>query len=107
MAMSEEDYLEGEFPEDDDDIMEVFLIDEPDDLTMVMLPKLDFNLDNELEKYYTYAKGARNKEQLLRVFRMFYAHIVGVTTLQNDVQFLQDKAKELEFNIEMLRQGGY
>lgn len=105
--MTEEEYLQGEFPDDDDDIMEGFLIEEPDDLDLVMLPKLEFDLELELEKYYKMLKSCRNKEQLIQVLRIFYAHISSVVLLQSDIQYLQDRAKELEFNIEVMRQQNY
>lgn len=101
--MTEDEYLEGEFPEDDDDILEAYLIEEPDDITHVLMPKIEFHLEDELEKYYKFAKQCRKKEDIKQVFRMFYSHITSVTVLQHEIQYLQDRAKELEFNINMMR----
>lgn len=105
--MSEEEYWAGE-PEDDYDDEEetlgVFMIEEPDDLTLVMLPKIEFDRDEVIEEYVKAARKCKNKDQLRFVFNRFFEHISGTVSLLNDVQHLQDRAKELEFNIQMLQQ---
>lgn len=101
--MSEEEHWESDSEfEDDDEIFGEFLIEEPDDITLIMLPRLDFDLEKTLEEYYRVIKKCRNKEQLMNALRHFYAYISGVTSIMNDIQYLQDRAKELEFQISML-----
>lgn len=104
--MTEGEYWDSssEFEDEDGEILGEYLIEDPGDLTLIMFPKLEFDLEAELEKYYKILKKCRNKEQIINVLREFYTVISGVTILQNDIQYLQDKAKELEFNIKMLQQ---
>lgn len=94
------DYNEHE--EYDEELPGTFLINEPDDITLIMMPKLDFNLDKTLEEYYEYIKKCKNKNEVIGVLKDFYEYISTVVTLINDIQHLQDRAKELEFNIQLL-----
>jgi predicted phage-related endonuclease len=84
--------------------MGVFMIEEPDDLTMIMMPKLDFDSEEIIEEYAKTIKRCKNIEQLKSVLYKFYTHISSIVSLQNDIQYLQDRAKELEFNIKMFQQ---
>lgn len=100
-----DEYMAGE-PDDEDEVLGEYLLDEPDDLTLVMLPKLEFNLDDTIESFYKVLKRCKNKTELKSVLYQFYAYISGVVSLQNDIDALQNKAKEIEFNIKVL-QGEY
>jgi hypothetical protein len=103
--MNEEEYWASD-PEDenfdDEEILGMYMIDEPDDLTLVMLPKLNFNLDEELDKWTKELRKCKNKTQLKEGLRNFYVYVSGLTMLQEDIRHLQDKAKELEFNIQSM-----
>jgi hypothetical protein len=112
IIMTPEEYYKGEPHDDDEDDFEddsdeigAYLIDEPDDLTLIMMPKLDFDLELTIEQYYKVLKKCKNKDQLKSVLFKFYGHIAGIVSLQNDIQYLQERAKELEFNIKMMQQG--
>lgn len=99
--------MQGE-PLDDDEseIVYEFMIDEPDDITLVMMPKLEFDLEEYLESYYKQIKKCRNKDQIKSVLRNFYALSSGVATLQTEIDYLQSRAKELEMSIKMMQQYG-
>lgn len=102
--MSEDEYLENEPNDDDEDIIYEFLIDEPDDLTLIMVPKSDFDLEEEIERYYKQLKKCRSKEQLKDVLRDFYSYIVEVTEIQSEINHLQDRIKSLEIKMNILNQ---
>nr|WP_156736441.1 hypothetical protein [Mycobacterium sp. E3298] len=92
--MSEDEYWASE-PMDDgdeDEILYEFLIDEPEDLTLVMLPMIDFNLEDALENYYKQLKRCRNKDQIKTVLLRFYSYVVAMTNLQSDIHYLQQRS---------------
>ncbi|GAB6989368.1 hypothetical protein [Paenibacillus pini] len=101
--MTEDEYWANE-PNDDNEILYEFLIDEDSDLTLLMLPKYEFDLENTLDSYYKEIKKCRNKDQIIQALRTFYSHIAGVVSLQDNIQYLQDRAKELEFNVQIMQE---
>lgn len=101
--MTEDEYFASEPSDNDDDIIYEFLIDEPEDLTLLMLPKLKFSIPEEAEKYYKLFKKCRNKAQMIQLLIDFGSTVAQMTLLKSDIQYLQDRAKELEFNVKMLQ----
>lgn len=97
-----DDFLENY--NEDDDILGEFLIEEDTDLTLVMFPNFEFNLEEELEKYYRALKRCRNKEQLMNVLRHFYNHISTTVLLQYEIRHLQERAKDLEVAVKLFQQ---
>jgi hypothetical protein len=90
---------------EDDDILGEFLIEaEDDDLTLVMLPKLKFDLEGTLTDYYKLLKKCRTKDQMINVLSRFYAYIYGVAVLETEINYLQDRAKTLEASVMFLGQ---
>ena len=100
MAMSEEEYLAGE-PDDED--FEEYLADEEDNLTLLMLPKLEIDEEAEVERFYKRFKLCRNKAQIQTVIREVMAYVSTTTILMHEIDYLQERAKDLECNILMLR----
>jgi hypothetical protein len=104
-CMNEEEYWESE-PDDenynDDESLGVYMIEEPEDIDLIVLPKLNFNLDEELDAWTKQLRKCKNKQQLKEGLRGFYAYVAGVVLLQEDIRHLQDKAKEVEFNIKSM-----
>lgn len=94
--MNDEDY-------NDDEILGDYLIETDDDLTLIMMPKLDIDLDSVDETYYKTFKKCKTKEQFKNVLRKYRSYISTVALLQSDIAYLQDRAKELEYNIHMLQ----
>lgn len=103
--MSDDQFLE-ENHEDDDDIMGLYLIDEPQDIDILLFPKIEFDIEQELEEYYKLARQCKNKQELKEVLYQFYLHIAKAVTIQNEIQHLQNRAKMLEYNINEWNQEG-
>jgi len=93
---------ENWFSEEDDDVLGEFLIEEPPDIDLILMPKLEIDEDKIIDEYYKKIKKCRNKEQLKSVLKSFYIYISNIAILQSDIQYLQDRAKELEFAIQEL-----
>ena len=91
-----------EWIDEDGEILGSFLIEDEDDIDVIVMPKLNFDLEKELDEWYKRIKRCRNKEQIKDVLRQFFDYATGIATLQLDIQYLQDRAKEIELNIKML-----
>jgi len=91
-----------EWIDEDGEILGSFLIEDEDDIDVIVMPKLNFDLEKELDEWYKRIKRCRNKEQIKEVLRHFFNYATGIATLQLDIQYLQDRAKDIEFNIKML-----
>lgn len=103
--LNENEYWEsnGDY-EDDDEIIREYLIEEEDDLTLVMLPKLEYDFDKEFEVYYSVLKKCRTKDQMKQALGSIIERVSSFTLLQNDIGYLQERAKELEFRVAVLSQ---
>jgi hypothetical protein len=88
--------------DDGDEILGEFLIDEPPDIDIILMPKFDFDLKQIFEKYYNSLKKCRNKEQIMQVLESFYSYISKAVLLQHEISCLQTRVKELEYNIKLL-----
>ena len=91
-----------EWIDEDGEILGSFLIEDEDDIDVIVMPKLNFDLEKELDEWYKRIKRCRNKEQIKEVLRQFFNYATSIATLQLDIQYLQDRAKEIELNIKML-----
>lgn len=102
--MTEDEYWQTNGDsEDDDEILGDFLIEEiDDDLTLVMMPKIIYDYEKEFEVYYKLLKKCKNKEQMKDVLSGIISHASAVAVLQHDIKYLQDRAKDLEFSIQLL-----
>lgn len=104
--MTEDEYYAGE-PDDfdeEDEILGEYLIDEEnDDLTLIMMPKITFDFEKEFEIYYKMLKKCKSKEQLKDVLSGIISHTSQVAVLQHEIGFLQDRAKDLEFNVQLMQ----
>jgi hypothetical protein len=106
--MSEDEYYNSEPNDDyeDDDILGDYLIEEvSDELTLVMMPKITFDYDVEFEVFYKLLKKCKNKEQMKMVLDGIISHTSAVAVLQHEIDFLQERAKDLEFNVSMMQRG--
>jgi phage tail protein X len=93
-----------DFYEEDDDLMIEFLIDETPDIDLLWMPKLDHDIKAFIDKFYKKIKKCRNKDQLTALLYKYYGHIANIAVLQHEIRGLQDKAKGLEINIEIMKQ---
>jgi hypothetical protein len=104
--MDEQEYLDGE-PQDnsneDEDFSE-YLADEEDNLTLVMLPKLEIDEELEVDRFYKRFKLCRNKAQVQTVIRELMAYVSTTALLVHEIAYLQERAKDLEHNVYMLHQ---
>lgn len=94
----------NDYWEDDDDYLGEFMIEEPDDLTMIVMPKLEIDTESMIENYVNLARKCKNKNELRNLFNHFYIHVADMVSLENDIRYLQDRAKEIEFNVEMFKE---
>jgi hypothetical protein len=81
---------------EDDDILGDYLIEEESDITHVLLPKLNIDLERTFDDYYKLLKKCRNKGQILTVLQEFYVYINTISVLSHEIGHLQDRAQELE-----------
>lgn len=97
----------SEFDDDEFDELELeFLIEEPDDIHMIMMPEFKFDVEEYVNKLYKKVKKCRNKADLLVVLNESVDYISQVTLLQYNIREVQNKAKELELNVEIMREQG-
>jgi hypothetical protein len=106
--MSEDEYLQGEpdddFENEDDEIIGDYLIDEPDDdLTLIMMPKIQFDFEVEFDTYYKMLRKCKSKEQMKYVLSEIIQHSSNIILIEHEIKYLQDRAKDFEFNIALMQ----
>jgi len=93
-----------DFYDEDDEILGEFLIeDEQDDLTLILMPKLEYDLEKDLDEYYKMLKRCKTKDEIKEVLRHFYSKIYNIAILQNEIDYLQARAKDLELSIKIMK----
>jgi hypothetical protein len=85
-----------------EDLPGSFLAEESDDIDFILMPKLNINIDDVIEEYYKSIKECKNKNQVKEVLRDFYQYVCNINTIMNDIQYLQDRAKQLELDVKFL-----
>ena len=105
--MDYEEYMQGE-PDDKDDILGEYLIEEvdDDDITFISMPKIRYDFDEEFDKYYKILKKCRTKEQMRNILGGIINHTSKVAVFEHEINYLQDRAKDLEFNLQIMQQEG-
>lgn len=94
--MSEEEYWESDPEFKDDEFNDSFLIDEPEDITLIIMPKFEVDEENILEQYAKSLKKCRTLNEAIDVLRSLYTYAQAVSIIQNEIQELQNRAKSLE-----------
>lgn len=100
--MTEDEYWDSneeyEGYDENDDILGDYLIEESDDLTLIMMPKITYDYDKEFEEYYKLLKKCRTKDQMKYILHAVISHATQAAILKHEVEYLQDRAKDFEFN---------
>lgn len=91
---------ENWYNEEDDDILGDFSLEDVPDIDIILMPKLEIDEEEIIDRYYKKIKRCRNKDQLKAVLKSLYDYASNVAVLQNDIRYLQDRAKELEIYIQ-------
>lgn len=88
---------------EDEEYLGAYMIDEPEDLTLIMMPKLEIDVEKEIDNWAKILRRCKNKAELKEGLIQFYAYVSQIVLLQEEIRQLQTKAKELEFNIKMIQ----
>lgn len=88
---------------DEDELNADFLIDEPDDITLITMPQFKFDVEEYVNKLYKKIKKCKNKAELIEILYDSVDYVSCVALLQYSINELQNRAKELELNVEIMR----
>lgn len=97
--MTEDEYNQSDSEFDDEgEFGDSFLSSEEsdDEITMIMIPKLDFNLDLMLKGYLKNLKSCQTTEKAMEILYDLYSQIQIITTVENGIEELQFKAENFE-----------
>lgn len=101
--MTEDEYWQGEFNEDDEIVGEYLIEDyTDDDITLVMMPQIKYDFESEFETYYKMLKKCRNKKQMKNTLQEIINHAQSIALLEHESKYLQDRVKDLEFSFKIL-----
>src|SRR5690606_4489876 len=90
------------FENEDDDILGEFLIEDVDDIDVIIMPKTKLKKEEVLEDYYQKIKRCKNKKELMNVLDNFYTVVYELAGIEREINYLQVRAKVLEYEIEQL-----
>ena len=102
-GLTEDEYNQGEpFEDDDSEFGDTFLYDEvtDDDINMVMIPKLDYDIDEVLMGYVKSLKRCKTTEEAMEVLYDLYGQIRLITIVESEQAELQNRAQMLEMMME-------
>ncbi|MDI3311789.1 MAG: hypothetical protein QJR05_10250 [Thermoanaerobacterium sp.] len=101
--MAEDEDLTSDFEDDDGEIIGEFGIEDEDDIMLILMPKIEYDFDTEFESYYKLFKKCRRKEDFKFVLAQIIEHTSKLAILKHEASYLQERAKNLEFEIEMAK----
>ena len=71
-----------------------------------MMPKIRFDYDQEFEQFYRVLKKCRTKEQMKNVLASIINQTSAIAVLEHEINYLQDRAKDLELNVQIILNEG-
>jgi len=74
-----------------------------DDIDLILMPKMEINVDEWIEYYYNLLKKYKRKKEIKEVLYDFYTRIRLATSIMDRCIDLQNKAKELELEIKLMQ----
>lgn len=81
---------------EDDEFGDVYLIDEPEDIDLIMIPKLEINVDNVIEQYAKQLRKCKTLKEAKEVLFDLYTYASTISYIENEIADIQIKAKNLE-----------
>ena len=81
---------------EDDEFGDVYLIDEPEDIDLIMIPKLEINVDNVIEQYAKQLRKCKTLKEAKEVLFDLYTYASTISYIKNEIADIQIKAKNLE-----------
>lgn len=81
---------------EDEEFGDVYLIDEPEDIDLIMIPKLEVDVDSLIEQYAKYLRKCKTMKEAKEVLFNLYTYAHTISYIQNEIADIQIKAKSLE-----------
>lgn len=93
--MSDEHFLsDSEF--EDDEFGDVYLVEEPEDVDLLLLPKLNVDIDKILTGYAKQLRKCKTIGEAKEILHELYAYAQLISMIQMEITDIQSKVKSLE-----------